>query len=64
MNNIDIKVTCLKDGPLMLEGNVKVLNASGEIIREAEKMFLCRCGQSNNKPFCDGKHKQINFSAG
>jgi CDGSH-type Zn-finger protein len=28
---------------------------------EKEKIFLCRCGGSNNKPFCDGTHKKIEF---
>ncbi len=33
----------------------------GHVIREDTRMALCRCGQSNNKPFCDGTHRQIGF---
>jgi len=58
------KVTVLTDGPLMVEGNVKVENKAGEVLRESEKMFLCRCGHSSNKPFCDGSHKKADFKAG
>ena len=57
------KITTLPDGPLMVEGIVKVENKEGEVLRESEKMFLCRCGHSANKPFCDGAHKKAGFKA-
>jgi CDGSH-type Zn-finger protein len=57
------KVTVMPDGPLMVEGNLKVVKMSGEEIKEGEKMFLCRCGHSANKPFCDGAHKKEGFKA-
>ena len=56
-----IKVTMMKNGPLMVEGKLVIENSSGEKIRDGEKVFLCRCGGSSNKPFCDGTHKKINF---
>lgn len=57
------KIMLMPDGPLMVEGNVKVENKAGEVLRESEKMFLCRCGHSSNKPFCDGAHKKAEFKA-
>ena len=53
-------VIILKDGPIMIEGKIKVVN-SDDLVYEQEKTFLCRCGGSSKKPFCDGTHKKINF---
>jgi CDGSH-type Zn-finger protein len=52
------KVTALKDGPLMVEGNFSVKGIDGNILSTMDKVFLCRCGKSANKPFCDGSHKK------
>ena len=61
MDNNELNVTVINGGPLMVEGTCKVTNADGETIKEGEKLFLCRCGQSSNKPFCDGTHKTVEF---
>ena len=61
MQNNPIKITMIKDGPLMVEGTCKVEKQSGEAVKEGEKLFLCRCGESKNKPFCDGSHKAAGF---
>jgi CDGSH-type Zn-finger protein len=53
----------MSNGPIMVEGNLSVNKLSGENIKDAEKIFLCRCGQSSNKPFCDGSHKKTEFKA-
>jgi uncharacterized Fe-S cluster protein YjdI len=57
------KITVMPNGPLMVEGNLTVNKMSGENIKDGEKLFLCRCGQSSNKPFCDGTHKKADFKA-
>jgi len=49
------------NGPLLLRGGVRVLDADGNVLYEGEKAALCRCGGSQNKPFCDGTHKTIGF---
>ena len=49
------------NGPLLLRGGVRVLDGDGNILYEGEKAALCRCGGSQNKPFCDGTHKTIGF---
>lgn len=53
-------VIIIKDGPIMIEGEIKIVNSDG-IVYENKKCFLCRCGSSDKKPFCDGTHKKIDF---
>lgn len=55
----EIKV--LKQGPLLIKGVCTLLDADGNEITTNESFALCRCGQSNKKPFCDGTHKTIGF---
>lgn len=52
------------NGPVGLVGPVEVTSGSGARIARADKLFLCCCGQSANKPFCDGSHKAAGFSTG
>jgi CDGSH-type Zn-finger protein len=41
---------------------VRILDGDGTIVFEGEKVALCRCGGSANKPFCDGTHAKNGFS--
>ena len=50
------------NGPLLVSGGVRVLDAEGTVLYEGEKAALCRCGGSANKPFCDGTHNKNGFS--
>ena len=59
-----LKVKPVKDGPLLLSGNLSILNGSGRNAWKGNKIALCRCGASNNKPFCDGQHQHIGFTSG
>jgi CDGSH-type Zn-finger protein/uncharacterized Fe-S cluster protein YjdI len=56
-----LKVTLLTDGPALIDGPLTVLDAFGETIYHGAQCWLCRCGGSGNKPFCDGTHKKIGF---
>lgn len=58
-----LKIKPIPDGPLMLEGNLSIRAASGRLAWEGTKTWLCRCGQSRNKPFCDGAHKKVGFKS-
>jgi uncharacterized Fe-S cluster protein YjdI len=49
------------NGPLMVYGNVIVKDSTGTITRKSNATAFCRCGASDNKPYCDGSHKKINF---
>jgi len=61
--NGTLDITALKDGPLLVNGGCELCNAHGEIGVRSEKLALCRCGASKNKPYCDGSHATINFKA-
>lgn len=52
-----------EDGPVYLSGNLIVHNAEGEQVYANTRLALCRCGESENKPFCDNAHLKINFRA-
>ena len=58
-----IALSPVKDGPLKVEGNLELCAASGRVVERAATVFLCRCGASKSKPFCDGSHKAIGFVA-
>lgn len=53
----------IANGPLMVEGVVEFRTADGGRFVSEQKTWLCRCGASRNKPFCDGSHKKIGFTA-
>jgi CDGSH-type Zn-finger protein/uncharacterized Fe-S cluster protein YjdI len=58
-----LSVTPAKDGPLLVKGNLTISNSSGRESWRGKQVALCRCGASENKPFCDGKHQTIDFKA-
>jgi CDGSH-type Zn-finger protein len=49
-----------RNGPLMLTGPLVVVGTNGRTAFSATT-FLCRCGASRNKPYCDGTHAKIGF---
>jgi CDGSH-type Zn-finger protein len=51
-------------GPLRVKGGIPVESSSGVQYEIRNRMALCRCGQSKNKPFCDGTHMEIKFNDG
>ena len=53
----------VKDGPVLVKGNVTIVASSGRVAWKGSQAALCRCGGSNNKPFCDGEHKKIGFKS-
>jgi CDGSH-type Zn-finger protein len=62
-----MKITVIENGPnkVELEGaTYRVAHGGGgEETIERAVFFLCRCGHSSNKPFCDGTHKRVGFEA-
>lgn len=61
-----MRITVLENGPnkVELEGaTYRVVRDGQEETIERPVFFLCRCGHSSNKPFCDGTHKSIGFEA-
>jgi CDGSH-type Zn-finger protein len=57
------RVNVLRNGPLRLEGDFEILDAAGKAYGLGGRtvLSLCRCGQSHNKPFCDGSHNRTGF---
>jgi CDGSH-type Zn-finger protein/uncharacterized Fe-S cluster protein YjdI len=63
VRNGTLTVKALRNGPLMIQGPLEVVSGTGRTVSRATETFLCRCGASSNKPFCDGTHKKIGFAA-
>ena len=64
--NEPFTIRCRENGPLLLPATCKIVDHLGNefaIPPGKEMIALCRCGQSKNKPFCDGSHKQCGFMA-
>lgn len=59
------KVTVFKNGPVKLEGDFTIVDHEGKEFGLAGRtaISLCRCGLSENKPFCDGKHGVQGFQS-
>lgn len=56
-----VKIRLLDKGPLEFNGECVIIDKDGNESYKTGKFFLCRCGASNNKPFCDGSHRKIEF---
>lgn len=63
VRNGPLAIKPLLNGPLLVTGNVEVVTGTGRTIHRTQKMALCRCGGSANKPYCDGTHSRIGFSS-
>lgn len=53
----------LKNGPVLVQGSYVIYSETSQPVSSAKNIALCRCGGSSNKPFCDGTHKEINFTS-
>jgi CDGSH-type Zn-finger protein len=58
-----LAVKPIRNGPLMIGGPLEIVSGTGRTVTRVTETFLCRCGSSANKPFCDGSHKRIGFEA-
>jgi CDGSH-type Zn-finger protein len=52
------------DGPVHVTGNLEVVTGTGKTVNRVTETWLCRCGQSKNKPYCDGSHREAAFRSG
>jgi len=59
----EVSITPRDNGPLLVKGPIKLVDVEGNAFETKETTYLCRCGASNNKPFCDGTHAKIGFNA-
>jgi len=71
MDPIPTTITPKPNGPLIVEGPVRIMSADGTEIpvpprkdgTPAQVVVLCRCGSSATKPFCDGSHRRVGFNS-
>ena len=58
----ETSVAPMPNGPLFVRGRLRIVDREGNMIREDTRLALCRCGASENKPFCDGSHRRVGFT--
>lgn len=61
----DVTIQMRKNGPFIVTGPVKLVDAEGNEVPSpaGAAIALCRCGHSSTKPFCDGSHKKSDFQS-
>lgn len=61
---MSVKITIRPNGPYLVEGECEIYDPTGARIEtDGQRIALCRCGASTNKPRCDGTHSKIGFQA-
>lgn len=58
-----LSINPIPNGPLVVKGNFRMSSASGRTAWQGTQIALCRCGSSENKPFCDGAHSKVGFTS-
>jgi len=52
------------DGSYHIKGSFKIVTEGGkDLTKPGNEAWLCRCGQSAKKPFCDGTHRKVGFKS-
>ncbi len=61
----EITITPRDDGPYRVAGPISLVDAQGNRwdLPEGKTVFLCRCGHSETKPFCDSSHRRVGFQS-
>jgi CDGSH-type Zn-finger protein len=60
----ELAIDAQLNGPLKVSGNLEITSGTGRTVARVTSTFLCRCGGSASKPFCDGTHARIGFKSG
>lgn len=60
-DSVVCSIAVQKNGPLLVKGTIEVTDAEGNATKRENITAFCRCGQSSNKPYCDGQHKHSGF---
>src|SRR4051794_2551930 len=58
-----LTIEATPNGPYLVTGSIELRDADGKVLPTKSKVWLCRCGASTKKPFCDGTHSKIGFQA-
>ncbi len=59
--HLETKIEALENGPLLVYGTLHITNSDGSTDKRNKTTAFCRCGASQNKPYCDGAHVQAGF---
>lgn len=59
----DVTISVLDNGPLIVKGDVNLLDGEENPFSKQSQIALCRCGASQNRPFCDGAHAKAGFES-
>ena len=59
----EVTIEATPNGPYLVTGSIELRDADGKVLPTKSKVWLCRCGASTKKPFCDGTHSKIGFQA-
>ena len=61
----DVRIQIRANGPFLVTGPIELVDHEGNPfdLTEKENVALCRCGASDNRPFCDGSHRECGFEA-
>jgi uncharacterized Fe-S cluster protein YjdI len=59
--HLETKVEALENGPLLVYGTLNITNSDGTTDKRNKTTAFCRCGASQNKPYCDGAHIEAGF---
>jgi CDGSH-type Zn-finger protein len=54
-------ITITPDGPYEIHGELEIVNREGQVLHTGAEFWMCRCGQSREKPFCSGRHAEVGF---
>lgn len=59
------EIKCMKDGPFFVSGEFKLTDSNGKAVELGgrKQVGLCRCGHSEDQPFCDGRHRVAGFAS-
>ncbi len=61
VTGFETKIKVKPNGPLLVYGTLKITDKDGNTVTRDKTTAFCRCGSSDNKPFCDGSHNKVNF---
>ena len=58
-----VTIEATPNGPYLVSGAIELRDMNGNVLPTKDKVWLCRCGASTKKPFCDGTHSKIGFQS-
>ena len=59
----EVTIEATPNGPYLGSGSFELHDMNGDVLPTKDKVWLCRCGASTKKPFCDGTHSKIGFQS-